>query len=61
MFKDVLNHMAGAADYASIGLVIFFAVFVAVSCRAVAQSRKEVADWARLPLADDCSSEVRHD
>lgn len=52
MFKDVLNHMAGAADYASIGLVIFFAVFIGVSVRALAQSRQNVSTWSRLPLAD---------
>lgn len=53
MFKDVLNHMAGAADFASIGLIIFFVVFVGVACRAMLQTREEVAAWSRLPLADE--------
>ena len=59
MFKDVLNHMVGASDYASIGLIIFFAVFVLVSLRAIVQPRQQVADWSRLPLADELDSEVR--
>ena len=32
------------------GLVVFFAVFVAVSIRALRKPRKEIDDWARLPL-----------
>lgn len=53
MFKDVLNHMNGAADFASIGLIIFFAVFVVVACRAMLQTRQEISAWSRLPLADE--------
>ena len=53
MFKDVLNHMAGAADYASIGLIIFFAVFVLVTIRALVQSRQSVSEWSQLPLNDE--------
>lgn len=56
MFKDVLNHMAGAADYASIGLIIFFAVFVFVSLRALLQSRTQASEWSRLPLSDEATA-----
>ena len=53
MFKDVLNHMNGATDYASIGLVLFFLVFIAVSIRTAMQKRKDVDGWALLPLEDE--------
>jgi cbb3-type cytochrome oxidase subunit 3 len=53
--------MAGAADYASIGLVIFFGVFIAVSLRALTQPRQNVSAWSRLPLAEEGELEVRRD
>ncbi len=64
MFKDVLNHMSNAADFASIGLVIFFVVFVFVSVRALLRTKAEVQDWSRLPLSADestASMEARHE
>ena len=47
--------------HASVGLILFFVVFVAVSLRALAQSRKDVSEWSHLPLSDEGSSEVNHD
>jgi hypothetical protein len=48
--------MAGAADYASIGLIIFFAVFVLVTIRALLQSRTAVREWSQLPLNDETNA-----
>ena len=53
MFKDVLNHMDGASHYAAVGLVIFFIVFLLVTANAFVRSRRDIADWSRLPLGDD--------
>ena len=53
MFKDVLNHMEGATHYASIGLVIFFLVFLAITVRTFMRSRKQIARWSALPLEDE--------
>jgi hypothetical protein len=58
MFKDVLNHMAGAADFASIGLLIFFAVFVITSIRVLLCKPDDVKSWSLLPL-DDADREVK--
>lgn len=66
MFKDVLNHMAGSTDFASIGLLIFFVVFVCVSIRALLRSKHQVEQWSCLPLAGDDQAnamgmEARHE
>ena len=52
MFKDVLNHMAGASNYASIGLVIFFVVFIGITVNALTRSKRDVAHWSTLPLEE---------
>jgi len=57
LFKDVLNHMENAASYASVGLVIFFAVFILIAFQAVVRSKRDVAEWARLPLNDGANEE----
>jgi cbb3-type cytochrome oxidase subunit 3 len=60
MFKDVLNHMNGADHFASIGLVIFFAVFVMIVLNAAIRSRRDISRWANLPLDDNAEQkEVR--
>jgi cbb3-type cytochrome oxidase subunit 3 len=43
---------AGLAPFAVIGLMIFVGVFVGVSIWAFSRTRKEVAGWSNLPLAD---------
>lgn len=53
MFKDVLNHVGSFTGYAEVGLVIFFAVFVFVTLRAVLTPRKVSREWSELPLHDE--------
>lgn len=52
MYKDVLHRMEHATHLAEVGLLIFLAVFVAVTVRAMRTSRREIGSWARLPLED---------
>lgn len=60
MFKDVLNHMTGAERFASVGLVIFFAVFVMIVLNAAVRSRSDISRWSNLPLEDNADpKEVR--
>ena len=63
MFKDVLNHMAGATDFASIGLVIFFCVFILITLRTLLRTKTEVGQWSQLPLSDEATPamETRHE
>jgi hypothetical protein len=58
MIKDVLTHMAGAADFASVGLLIFFGVFVLTSIRVALCKPDEVRRWSQLPL-DDAGEETK--
>lgn len=53
MFKDVLTHMEHATWYANAGLLIFIGVFILVSVRALATSRRDITRQATLPLSDD--------
>ncbi|MGC4030491.1 MAG: hypothetical protein QM754_01915 [Tepidisphaeraceae bacterium] len=57
MFKDVLNHMTGAERFASVGLVIFFAVFVMIVLNAVIRSKRDIQQWSSLPLEDSVSTQ----
>ena len=50
MFKDVLNH-ADMALWAEMGLLIFFAVFIAVCFYAVTRSKRQIEQWSAIPLA----------
>lgn len=50
MFKDVLNH-ADMTVWAEMGLVIFFAVFIAVCFYAVTRSKRQIEQWSAIPLA----------
>jgi len=52
MLKDVLSNGA-LTHFATIGLVIFVAVFVGVTVWVVTRSRKEVQTWSRIPLTGD--------
>lgn len=53
MYKDVLNHMTGAEWYASVGLVLFFIVFVSISLNAILRTRQQLTEWSRLPLSEE--------
>jgi cbb3-type cytochrome oxidase subunit 3 len=46
---------SGLAGYAEVALLLFFAVFLAVSIRALATNRAALDHAARLPLDDDTS------
>lgn len=56
--SDIMGHM-GLAFYAEVGLVIFFAVFVAVALRLIFARRELAATYDRarfMPLEDDDAS-----
>ena len=52
MVKDTLNYMQHATWYAEVGLMIFVAVFVVVTIRALVTPKGEVRRRSELPLAD---------
>lgn len=52
MLRDVLSSGA-LTHFATLGLVVFVAVFVATCAWILSRSRQEVHDWSRLPLAGD--------
>lgn len=52
MLRDVLSNGL-LTHFATIGLVIFVAVFVGTCTWILTRSRKEVGDWSRIPLTDD--------
>lgn len=53
MFQDVLHHMEDATRLASIGLVIFFVVFLMILLNALVRSKRDVTAWSQMPLVDD--------
>ena len=62
MFKDVLRHAPDLATWAEMGLVIFFAVFIGAVVWALTRPRKEVRQWAALPLdGESLHEELRHE
>ena len=52
MLKDVLSSGA-LTHFATIGLVIFVLVFLAITAWALSRSKREVDDWSRIPLSKD--------
>ena len=52
MLKDVLSNGA-LTHFATIGLVIFVAVFLGVTAWILTRSRREVQTWSRIPLTGD--------
>ena len=49
MFKDVLRH-ADLAQWAEMGLVIFFLTFIGAVIWAMTRKREDVRHWAAMPL-----------
>jgi cbb3-type cytochrome oxidase subunit 3 len=58
MFKDVLQH-ADLTRWAEMGLVIFFLVFLGAVAWTFTRPRREVEQWATLPLSNELSSQER--
>jgi len=56
MFKEVFS-MDIVRLFTQLGLVIFFLVFVAVSIWAYTRPKRDVEDWAEIPLSDADKSE----
>ena len=52
MLRDILGDGV-LTHFATIGLVVFVGVFLAVTAWILSRSKKEVHDWAHLPLAAD--------
>lgn len=52
MLRDVLSNGA-LTHFATIGLVIFVAVFIGVTVWILTRSRQEVQAWSRIPLTSD--------
>jgi len=52
MVNDVLSSGV-LSHFATIGLVIFVAVFVGVGIWTLTRSRREIDDWSHLPLSGD--------
>lgn len=52
MFKEVITHMS-LGDLSTAGLLLFFAVFVAVSLYAMTRPPTQAEQWARIPLTGD--------
>ena len=51
MFKEIYN-MDVIRLFTQAGLVIFFLVFVAVAVWAYTRPKREVDQWAEIPLSD---------
>jgi cbb3-type cytochrome oxidase subunit 3 len=58
MLKDVMQHMEFLL-LTRVGLLIFFACFIAIVIHALTRSRAQLDRWARLPLSADESQEER--
>ena len=58
MFKEVFS-MDIVRLFTQLGLVIFFLVFVAVSIWAYTRPKREVDNWAEIPLSDSDENERR--
>lgn len=56
--SDVMSRM-GLANYAEVGLLIFFVVFVGVMVHVIRRDRREYDHASRLPLDDGDSTEDR--
>ncbi|QDV10038.1 hypothetical protein Poly30_55990 [Planctomycetes bacterium Poly30] len=52
MLRDVLSNGL-LTHFATIGLVIFVAVFAGTCAWILTRSRREVSDWSRIPLTGD--------
>ena len=52
MLRDVLSNGL-LTHFATIGLVIFVAVFAGTCAWILTRSRREISDWSRIPLTDD--------
>lgn len=50
MFKEIFSHL-DMQHLGETGMVMFFAIFIAVAIYAVTRKRKELDYWANLPLA----------
>ena len=52
MFKEVITHMS-LGDLSTAGLLLFFAVFVAITFYAMTRPPTQADQWARIPLTGD--------
>ena len=52
MLRDVLSDGL-LTHFATIGLVMFVGVFLGTCAWILSRSKREVSDWAHLPLASD--------
>ena len=52
MFKEVITHMS-LGDLSTAGLLLFFAVFVAITFYAMTRPPTQAEQWARIPLTGD--------
>lgn len=52
MVKDILSDGA-LTGYATVGLVIFVAVFLGTCAWILTRSKRQVHDWSRIPLTED--------
>jgi hypothetical protein len=52
MFKEVITHMS-LGDLSTAGLLLFFAVFVAITFYAMTRPPTQADQWARIPLSGD--------
>ena len=57
MIKDLLSDGA-LTHFATAGLVIFVTVFLGTCVWILTRSKRQVNDWARLPLAGDTDAPV---
>ena len=57
MFKEIFHHI-DLGRVGETGMLLFFAVFVAVTIRAILTSRAEMDRWAELPLSGGSVDEV---
>jgi cbb3-type cytochrome oxidase subunit 3 len=50
MIKDALTHITGGEYFATIPLVVFVLIFIAVIIWAFKLDRVSVNEWSRIPL-----------
>ena len=60
MYKDVARAIDGIGLYPAISILIFFAVFVLALSVAWSARKKQVSDWAAIPL-EDGSTDITED
>ncbi|HMO25885.1 MAG TPA: cbb3-type cytochrome c oxidase subunit 3 [Tepidisphaeraceae bacterium] len=58
MFKEIFNFET-VSVLSSIGLLIFFTVFLGIIIWAFTRSKRTVDRWSKLPLGEEGSSEQR--